>query len=166
MGESTALEALMAELLGDVGQLHDGVKLVAELMPNTVARLNHQVRVLGDAADRVVERAEERRQGAAEAAALAARREVQAAMVAAKAELHAAAAAAARAEIGREIRAQADGLNRAAAAWAGEMERARVSIVEAAGDGVAARFASAAAGGFFGSLAALTLVHFIQTWLR
>lgn len=166
MAERTALEALMAELLGDVGQLHDGVKLVAELLPNTVAHLNHQVRALGDAADRVAARAEERRQAAAEAAAAAARREVQAAIAAAQAELYTAAAAAARAEIGHETRAQADRLKQAVVAWAGEMERARASVADAAGDGIAARFASSAAGGFFGSLIALTLVHFIQTWLR
>lgn len=42
MGESTALEALTAELLGDVGKLHDEIKALPSLLEKTSAQLEEQ----------------------------------------------------------------------------------------------------------------------------
>lgn len=46
MAESTALEALTAELLGDVGKLHDEIKALPGLLTATSAELERQTGVL------------------------------------------------------------------------------------------------------------------------
>jgi len=43
MAESTALEALTAELLGDVGVLHDQVKALRNVLPDVTAEVNSKL---------------------------------------------------------------------------------------------------------------------------
>lgn len=57
MGHSTAMEALTAELLGDVGKLHDEVKDVAQALPGAAETIRVAAREAAQVLDFAVEKA-------------------------------------------------------------------------------------------------------------
>lgn len=57
MGPSTAMEALTAELLGDVGKLHDEVKAIGIVLPEAVAAIHLAAQEAGQSLAEAVEKA-------------------------------------------------------------------------------------------------------------
>lgn len=157
MAESTALEALTAELLGDVGVLHDQVKALRDVLPNVAAEVNSKLEVqtgtmlaaadklrgvLGDMAKQVDSYADTATKKAVEAGKLDIR---QAAALAASDSV--------RGAVGDEVRAVVAQVTQAAKQLADEAERTRGSISAASrqvawgwGKGLSAMFGASAAG--------------------
>jgi len=157
MAESTALEALTAELLGDVGVLHDQVKALREVLPSVAEQVGDKLElqtgtmlaaadklrgVLSDMAKQVDDYAETATQKAVEASKLDIR---QAAALAA--------AESVRNTVGEEVRAVVVMVNEAAAQLAHEVERTQSSISAASrqvawgwGKGLSAMFGASLLG--------------------
>lgn len=157
MAESTALEALTAELLGDVGVLHDQVKALRNVLPNVAADVNSKLEVqtgtilaaadklrgvLSDMAKQVDSYADTATKKAVEAGKLDIR---QAAALAASDSV--------RGAVGDEIRSVVAEVTQAAQQLADEAERARDSIRSASrqvawgwGKGLSAMFGASVAG--------------------
>jgi hypothetical protein len=133
MPASTALEALIAELLGDVGVLHDQVKALRLMLPSAAAdacrRLEDQTSRMLAAADEMRAAIDEsRRQAEAKLGAAAAKT-----TEAAKRDIGRAAAVAAvlaaRMAIGAEVGAMVSSITKAGTALAAEAYQARVMLV-------------------------------------
>lgn len=157
MAESTALEALTAELLGDVGVLHDQVKALRDVLPNVAAEVNSKLEVqtgtmlaaadklrgvMGDMAKQVDSYADTATKKAVEAGKLDIR---QAAALAASDSV--------RGAVGDEVRTVVAQVTQAAKQLADEAERTRASISAASrqvawgwGKGLSAMFGASVAG--------------------
>lgn len=132
MAESTALEALTAELLGDVGVLHDQVKALRLALPamsqdlsntlelqtgNMLAAANKLREVLADTAKQIDDYAES-----------STKKAVAAAKVDIRQAATDAASAAVRGAVGEEVRAVVALINEAGVKLANDAERTRASI--------------------------------------
>lgn len=157
MAESTALEALTAELLGDVGVLHDQVKALRDVLPNVAAEVNSKLEVqtgtmlaaadklrgvMGDMAKQVDSYADTATKKAVETGKLDIR---QAAALAASESV--------RGAVGDEVRTVVAQVTQAAKQLADEAERTRASISAASrqvawgwGKGLSAMFGASVAG--------------------
>ena len=171
MGESTALEALTAELLGDVGVLHDEVKALREALPGTAADVTAKLEVqtghmlaaaenlrgvLVDMSRQVDAYATEATNKAAEAAKIDIR---QAAAQAAGASV--------KTEVGKEVREVVGFITEAAANLVAQTDQASASIRSASrqvswSTGKLAGVMGASS--FLACLVAVLVLHYAPGW--
>lgn len=172
MGESTALEALTAELLGDVGVLHDEVKALREALPGTAADVTAKLEVqtghmlaaaenlrgvLVDMSRQVDAYADESTKAAAEAAKIDIR---QAAAIAAGQAI--------KAEIGKEILEVVGFINEAAGNLVAQTDQASASIRSASSQvrWSAGKLAGVmGASSFLACLVAVLVLHYAPGWI-
>jgi hypothetical protein len=132
MAESTALEALTAELLGDVGLLHDQVKALRAVLPNVALEVSSTLELqtgnmLG-AANKLREVMSDMAKQVDANAETAAKK----AVATVKMDIHQAATEAAsasiRSTVGEEVRAVVALINEAAVRLANDAERTQASL--------------------------------------
>lgn len=147
MAESTALEALTAELLGDVGKLHDDVKALRELLPGVAngvteglqaasEKINQGMLVQGGnylaAAGKLAEVLQSMSEEIDRAAAQAATTAAESAKLDVRQAATQAASGAIRDTVGAEVREVVGFINEAAANLVQETERTKAEISKAA----------------------------------
>lgn len=151
MAESTALEALTAELLGDVGVLHDQVKALRDVLPNVVqelsSRLELQTGNMLGAAEKLndVLRATARQIDTNTQAALSKALDAAKADISSTATL--VAGAAVREAVGDEVRQAVGRINDAATQLAQVAATASRQVAWGWGKGAALMFTASALGG-------------------
>lgn len=157
MAESTALEALTAELLGDVGVLHDQVKALREVLPGVAEQVGSTLEVqtgaMLAAADKLRGILSEMEKQVETYTKTATEKAVEASKVDIRQAAAFAAAESVRSTVGKEIRAVVIQVNQAAAQLARETERTQASISAASrqvawgwGKGLAAIFGASLLG--------------------
>lgn len=157
MAESTALEALTAELLGDVGVLHDQVKALREVLPGVAEQVGSTLEVqtgaMLAAADKLRGILSEMEKQVDTYTKTATEKAVEASKVDIRQAAAFAAAESVRSTVGKEIRAVVIQVNQAAAQLARETERTQASISAASrqvawgwGKGLAAIFGASLLG--------------------
>ena len=129
---NTAHEALIAELLGDVGVLHDEVKALRDLLPqvadDVAGKMEVQTGNLLASADRLQVFIEELLKRVDDQAAASVKLASDAAKVDIRNTAASAAATAIRAEVGKEVREAVSEIKAAAAQVIKDSERARTTI--------------------------------------
>lgn len=157
MAESTALEALTAELLGDVGVLHDQVKALREVLPGVAeqvgGKLEVQTGTMLAAADKLRGVLSDMAKQVDAYAETATEKAVEASKVDIRQAAAFAAAESVRGTVGAEVRAVVALVNEAAAQLAREAERTQASISAASrqvawgwGKGLSAMFGASLLG--------------------
>ena len=157
MAESTALEALTAELLGDVGVLHDQVKALREVLPGVAEQVGSTLEVqtgaMLAAADKLRGILSEMEKQVDTYTKTATEKAVEASKVDIRQAAAFAAAESVRSTVGKEIRAVVIQVNQAAAQLARETECTQASISAASrqvawgwGKGLAAIFGASLLG--------------------
>ena len=157
MAESTALEALTASLLGDVGVLHDQVKALREVLPGVAEQVGSTLEVqtgaMLAAADKLRGILSEMEKQVETYTKTATEKAVEASKVDIRQAAAFAAAESVRSTVGKEIRAVVIQVNQAAAQLARETERTQASISAASrqvawgwGKGLAAIFGASLLG--------------------
>jgi len=179
MAESTALEALTAELLGDVGLLHDDVKALRELLPGVADGVSEKLLATSDkigeglmvqggnylaAAGKLAEVLKSMSEEIDRTAAEAAKAAAESAKLDVRQAAIEAAGGAIRDTVGAEVREVVGFINEAAANLVQETERTRTEISKAARL-VSWRFGrvlgAVVFGGILGGLVAVLGVHYV-----